>query len=374
MNSLRCFAVLCLGLCCGCSSLDLSKYKSLWPAGREKPQQPTSVVAIWSEGVAHHPGSPPIRGLAGRLIFYGGDGTKPVRVDGTLTVYAFDEAGRHKLDAKPNRKYVFTPEQLANHYDKIKVGPAYSVWIPWDEAGGATKDLSLIVRFSPKGGQLVVGEMARAVLIGTTPPVAEAMPPNRGAAPAVDGDTMVRRASYESPAPSRPGELPDAEQAGGGIRSTTILLPDDLTRQMGAARPAGVAQHNGCTTIVQGGVAASMAGAAGVYRQPARPAGAPPMPSAGIAMASAQNAGPARASDPATRAGFPPSPPTGRSEARWPLARPRVPGVIVAPLTRDHAASRPGPATPRYPPEPTPPPGPLPAGATPSSSAPPPGN
>jgi hypothetical protein len=334
MNSSRWFTVFCLGLTCGCSSVELSKCKSLWPAGPEKPQQPVSVVAIWTEGVVHQGGSPPLRGFAGRLIFYGGDGTKPVKVDGGLTVYAFDEAGRRNLDAKPDRKYVFTPEQLATHYDKLKVGPAYAVWIPWDEAGGPSKDISLIVRFSPRGGQLVVGEMTRVVLTGTTQPAIAAAPRSPDSAAPPTGDLMVRRMSYESPIPGQPGELPAGEPGAAGIRSTTIQLPDGLTRQLAAARPANsaTAQRVGGTTIVQPGVAGSMAGAAGLYRQTST------------------------ANYPAPAA-FPPSPPTGLREAHSSLGRPRVPGVLVAPLTRDHAALRPHPAGPPYLPEPSPPPG-----------------
>ena len=238
-------AIGCLGLICGCSTLELSKCRSLWPAGQQKPQQPTSVVAIWTEGVVHQSAGPPMRGLMGRVIFYGGDGTKPVKVDGTLTVYAFDETGRGKSDTKPDRKYVFTPEQLANHYDPVKVGPAYAVWVPWDEAGGLRKDMSLIIRFAPRKGELVVGEMARLVLSGAAPPNAEAHPTQRAGSSQV-ADPMVRTASYETPTPSRSGEQPLRQQAVGGIRSTTIPLPDNLTRHLAGARPSNptpVARH-----------------------------------------------------------------------------------------------------------------------------------
>ena len=55
---------------------------------------------------------------------------------GTLVVYAFDETNRDANNARPDRKYVFTPEQLPLHYSKSKVGHSYSVWLPWDEVGG----------------------------------------------------------------------------------------------------------------------------------------------------------------------------------------------------------------------------------------------
>jgi hypothetical protein len=372
MNPSRWFAVFCLGLTCGCSSLDMSKSASLWPLGSEKPQQPKSVAAIWTEGVVHQPGSPPMRGFAGRLIFYGADGTKPVKVDGGLVVYAFDEAGRNKLDARPDRKYVFTPEQLTSHYDKIKIGPAYSIWLPWDEAGGPSKEMSLIARFSPRGGQLVVGEMARVVLPGVGQPmIAETSRPNQFAAGGVAGDAMVRQASYESPVPGQPGGLPGADPAAPAIRSTTIQLPDSVTRQLAAARSAGPgAQRVGTATIVQPGVAGSMAGTAGFARQPAWVGGVArgALPASAIQKGRMQTT--PTATDPSPAA-FPPSPQqTGQREAHSALGRPRVPGVLVAPLTRDHAALQPHLAGQLCPPESPLSAGPQPTGASTSSAGP----
>jgi len=342
--------------------LELSKCRSLWPAGQQKPQQPTSVVAIWTEGVVHQSAGPPMRGLMGRVIFYGGDGTKPVKVDGTLTVYAFDETGRGKSDTKPDRKYVFTPEQLANHYDPVKVGPAYAVWVPWDEAGGLRKDMSLIIRFAPRKGELVVGEMARLVLSGAAPPNAEAHPTQRAGSSQV-ADPMVRTASYETPTPSRSGEQPLRQQAVGGIRSTTIPLPDNLTRHLAGARPSNptpVARH-GRTPVVPAGVAASRMHAAGMAGPTVGGGNAPGVP---LTVSPEQAGGAWAATPPTASAASPPSRPPALPGVHSPLARPRVPGVLVAPLTRDHAGSRPLPGASPYLPPSTPPAEPLPATAS----------
>jgi hypothetical protein len=331
------FAVSCLGLACGCSTLDISsKCKSLWPAGQEKPQQPASIVAMWTEGVVHPSGGASLRGFAGRVIFYGRDGTKPVKVDGTLTVYTFDEAGRGKADAKPDRKYVFTPEQLASHYDPVKVGPAYALWVPWDEASGPRKEISMIVRFVPRKGELVVGEMTRLVLNGAAQPVENLASHSPGGANAARmGDPQVRPAAYEMSVPNQPGE-----PASPGIRSTTIPLPDNLTRQIASARStgAGVVQRNGSTIVVPAGVASRIPLTASAGQAP---------------IATAPSA-----------AGGLPSRPSVLPGAHSPLARPRVPGVAIAPLTRDHALLRQSPATAPYSPESTPPQAPLSANAS----------
>ena len=67
---------------------------------------------------------------------------------------------------KPDRKYVFTKDQLPSHYSKSKLGHSYSVWLPWDETGGPQKEVSLIARFTPEKGGVVVGEQTKQILPG----------------------------------------------------------------------------------------------------------------------------------------------------------------------------------------------------------------
>jgi len=352
------FSIACLTLACGCSTLDVSKAKSFWPARQEKPQQPSSVVAIWSEGVAHQAGAPAIRGFAGRVIFYDAEGTKPVKVDGTLTVYAFDEGGRDRSDTRPDRKYIFTPEQLEKHYDPVKVGPAYAIWIPCDRADGFRKETSLIVRFTPCKGSLVVGEMAKLVLNGPPPPtVAGPAQPTPRDGVVARNDPMVRPTAYESPIPGRPGEPLAGEPGGSGIRSTTIQLPENLARRMATARPTG-AERIGRTTVVPGGVASSYAG---------------PLSTGGAAAASRAPSTAMQASaatGPAGAATSQASPPQALPGVHSSPARPRVPGVTIAPQVRDHGGLRPFPGASPYAPPATLPAAPPTASASTSSGVP----
>lgn len=159
-------ALVCILAAQGCSQFDLTK-DIPWPMGdADNPKAPTKVVAIWTETVLTQVGQPSKRGFGGRLMFYNNHEDKPVKVDGTLVVYAFDEEGRKPTDVKPDRKYVFPREQFPAHYSKSKIGHSYSVWVPWDEVGGPTKEMSLIVRFTPVKGSVVVGEQTKHVLSG----------------------------------------------------------------------------------------------------------------------------------------------------------------------------------------------------------------
>ncbi len=153
----------------GCAQFDLRR-DIPWRMGQiSSPKAPTKLVAVWTDAVLHQGGKPATRGFGGRLMFYGAEENAPIKVEGTLIVYAFDEADRSPTDVKPDRKYVFPPSQFAQHYSKSKLGHSYSVWIPWDEVGGPRKEISLIARFIPKQGAAIVSAQARQILPGLPP-------------------------------------------------------------------------------------------------------------------------------------------------------------------------------------------------------------
>ena len=140
-----------------------------WSHDDDKPETPKRIVSTWTDAVLHQSGKPPQRGFGGRLIFYGNDDEKPVTVDGQLVIYAFNESNREPTDNKPTRRYVFPPEQMARRMSKSEIGPSYSIWLPWDNAGGTQTEVSLIARFEPKVGPIVIGEQARHLLPGEAP-------------------------------------------------------------------------------------------------------------------------------------------------------------------------------------------------------------
>ena len=94
-----------------------------------------------------------MRGFGARIYFYEQDAQEPIKVDGTLVVYAFDATNVSQMP-KPEKKYVFTAEQFAKHYSKTSLGHSYSIWLPWDEVGGVTRQLSLVTRFEGREGRV----------------------------------------------------------------------------------------------------------------------------------------------------------------------------------------------------------------------------
>jgi hypothetical protein len=189
----------------GCATFDLSK-RIPWGAGEDgKPAAPTRLMAVWTDTTMTSPNKPAMRGMGGRIVFYD-QANEPVKVKGTLVVYAFDETNRDPTNVTPDRKYVFLTPDFEKHYSKGRLGHSYSFWLPWDQVGGKQAAISLIARFQPDKGGEIIGEQTKHLLPGLT---AEVAPPQQwGSAPAA--------ATYQN----MPGLMPGLNGA-----QTPAMLP-----------------------------------------------------------------------------------------------------------------------------------------------------
>ncbi len=226
-TAVRSWCVLLVVTAClasGCAQWDLKKSwtPSLFGDGNDKPQIPNRVVAVWVDTIRYTQGQPPTRGFGGRLMFYQKDEEKPVKVEGELVVYAFDEEDRKPTDPRPTRKYVFPADQIDAYYSESKIGHSYSFFVPWDEVGGYRKNISLIARFQPKLGPVVVGEQTHHILPGK--PLPEDL---QNASAETDYAGSVRAASFSSPTPEEKPYDPNRAR----MKSTTIPLSPSFGRQ-----------------------------------------------------------------------------------------------------------------------------------------------
>lgn len=236
---------------------DESLWRNPWPFNKDYYGNPDRVVVFWSDTVLMRQGQPPIRGFGGRLMFYTGKKEAPIKVDGTLTVYAFDDTMPDPAKVKPDRKYIITMQQFRAHYSKSKIGHSYSVWLPWDPVGGPQKEISLIIRFEPRDGTAIVGEECKQLLPGCLPPDGGNMPlqpivpitgqrrtptgtannaaaqPAYGAEPGSAGG--VQQASYEAPA--YPATAMSQESNSRRMTTTTISLPSQSAFSKNATSP-----------------------------------------------------------------------------------------------------------------------------------------
>lgn len=273
----------------GCAKLDLGESLPLWKS-EPKPQTPDSLSAVWAETTLHQPGKPVVRGFGGRILFHGGEEQQAVPVEGNVIVYAYDNDRPNPEDPAPDKKYVFPAENLAQHQSESSLGPSYSFWLPWDNAGGPQRRISLLTRFEDKSGKVVMSQMAHATLPGPAAPPqsnsglaqfprqlpnATALP---GAAPESFGMTRppdwtppgnvlgapsgIQQASYEAPATTEPG-LRAAAQNSHPPRSMTIeVAPGQASRLLAASRSAVDPQQR------QSSPPQTAPGAGGVSREP----------------------------------------------------------------------------------------------------------
>ena len=161
------FSVLILGTI-GCGSTDWASRKpdlsALKPAG-----PPATAIAVWEPAIKHQSdGESAKRGFGGRVYFYDQDQKKPVRINGSVVVYAFDEGEMKPHDSTPTRSYYFAKDDVKKLYSKSKLGHSYNLWVPWDGEGpdGNVKKVSLIVRYVPEKGSSVVSSQAVVYLPG----------------------------------------------------------------------------------------------------------------------------------------------------------------------------------------------------------------
>jgi hypothetical protein len=223
--AIRYGCVLFLALACfsgGCAQFNVKPLSTpLFGDDKDKPKIPNRVVAVWVDTVRYTQGEAPTRGFGGRLMFYQQNEDKPVKIDGELVVYAFDEDGRKATDPRPTRKYVFSADQIETHYSKSKVGHSYSFFVPWDAVGGVQKEISLIVRFQPKVGPVVVSEQTRHMLPGKPKPeeIQVAQPESRM--------SEVYAASFNATPDGQSGRTAGRLQ----MQTATIALPTNFGQQ-----------------------------------------------------------------------------------------------------------------------------------------------
>lgn len=221
--------------CVGCSSLRPTSWKpsslAWWQGEQEElePQIPHRLVSTWVDTVKHTPGQMSERGFGGRILFFNKESTEPVAVEGQLVIYAFDESEGDPTRVEPTRRFIFPAEQFAKHQSQCQLGPSYSVWLPWDKVGGPLKNVSLITRFEPKGGPLIVGDQTSHLLPGEQ--LVEDMPTKQKSLPTIQ---LTQHAENlpSMPPTNRSGEnrktvglQPAGETAKRALTTTRIPVP-----------------------------------------------------------------------------------------------------------------------------------------------------
>lgn len=197
-------------------------------------QEPRRMAAMWSADVATLPGQGNVRGAGARIYFYN-EKSQAIPVDGEIIVHGFAEPVERSGEKSTvaDRKFTFTSEQITQQYSESDLGASYSIWIPWDAAGGWQQEITLIPTFKSKSGQIVQGDAAKVLLPGRATPASETP-----AASAIQQVAAFQPSSQYQTQPNVFGQMisgPDGTQAingNSGLKTTTIQLPSDVSRRM----------------------------------------------------------------------------------------------------------------------------------------------
>ncbi len=223
--SLFCLTVLSAS---GCASMGKMP-KMPWENDEPEYKLPIKMVVNWKDTVRYNPNDPPIRGFGGRVHFYD-ESNRPVRVEGQLTVYGYDDSKPGDTDPeRPDRKFVFEPDKLQSHYSMSKLGHSYSFWVPWDRVGGEQKEITLAPFFRTATGQVLMGEQTTQGLPGVTQQPSQELQPQWAPSPSDYQPPEVAQVNYQrktyTPTGLQQSDMPtNASQ----LRTTTITLPSSV--------------------------------------------------------------------------------------------------------------------------------------------------
>ncbi len=166
LAALLCSTVVTSSGCTSSGPKGSSSWNMPW-SKKDKPPKPypnpVKMAVTWTPDTLVQTGRTPTRGFGGRLFFYD-EKTRPVPVEGDLTVHAIAENADGSIGEV--KRYHFTPEQFTQHFSQSDLGASYSIWIPWDAVGGEQMRISLVPSFRTVSGRMVQGEQALVGLPG----------------------------------------------------------------------------------------------------------------------------------------------------------------------------------------------------------------
>ncbi len=165
-----CFLAAIAAISLGCNAMDLNQSLP-WssPKTEKDPSkyiEPETMITIWNETLYTAPGQRPTRGFGGRIFFYDKN-SRPISVDGELVCYGFDDAFQDgNMTSVPDKKFVFTAEQMTHHFGESDIGASYSIFLPWDELGNPQKQISLYPVFKTSTAKVIRSAASKHVLPG----------------------------------------------------------------------------------------------------------------------------------------------------------------------------------------------------------------
>jgi hypothetical protein len=125
-----------------------------------------NIMALWQPTTGTGLDGKTCRGFAGQIFFFSHQKELPSEVNGTVRIYVFDDQGSEEDQIKPFHQFDFPPEAWKLQFCKTKLGPTYTIFIPYTRKGRHPAQCSLRVRYTPANGAPVSSDMVNVALQG----------------------------------------------------------------------------------------------------------------------------------------------------------------------------------------------------------------
>ncbi|MBI5760601.1 MAG: hypothetical protein HZA46_18955 [Planctomycetales bacterium] len=127
----------------------------------------TNIMALWQPTTGTGLDGLTCRGFAGQIFFFSHQKQLPAEVNGTVRIYVFDDQGSEEDQVKPFHQFDFSPEAWKLQFCRTKLGPTYTIFVPYTRKGPHTAQCSLRIRYTPANGAPVSSDMVNVSLPGS---------------------------------------------------------------------------------------------------------------------------------------------------------------------------------------------------------------
>jgi hypothetical protein len=154
------------------------------------------IMALWQPADGPGTGGVPRRGIAGQVYFFTRRQANPVKVEGSVRIYLFDNRGTAEDQSKPIHQFDYNAEVWNAHLQPSTLGAAYHVFIPYPRKDLNQATCSIRVRFIPKAGATLYSQMSSIELAG--PPLKPEQTASRAGKPSPGKPTQASATAHKT--------------------------------------------------------------------------------------------------------------------------------------------------------------------------------
>jgi|GEM_PF-1304573 len=134
---------------------------------KKKNRIPVRCDVRWEAAKGPKLNGQPGRGFRGWVNFFAPGSPEPVKVDGDVRIYVFDDQGTIEEQAKPIHQFDFNAVTWNAYLYKKEIGPTYGLFVPYTRPNNLEAKVSLMIRLKPKIGSVIYSDMVTIHLPGT---------------------------------------------------------------------------------------------------------------------------------------------------------------------------------------------------------------